>query len=131
MWFPQRVLDVHVLGDYQHVVTLGDLQYREEGVVRTEFASVLHAPLYGAMRRWALGCFGLNVHCEKCGARGVTIRHGMTLGSGGPHTIDAGYDWGIGSPDYACLACGAQWLVLQDGKIEFVDSVQVSLGYGQ
>ena len=119
VWFPQRVLDVVVTARTQIVVTLGDLTVRDEGVDPSAFAPVLHAPLTGTIRRWALESFGLNVDCEQCGARGRPIVYGLPSSRPSPHVVLGGCLVEAGDPRYACDACGAAWRVGNDGSLEF------------
>ena len=119
VWFPQRVLDVVVTGETQVVFTLGDLTVRDEAVDPVGFAPVLHAPLRGDIRRWALESFGLNVDCERCGARGRRISYGLPSGHPGPHVILGGCLVDPGNPDYGCEFCGAEWRVHDNGRLEF------------
>lgn len=130
VWFPQRVLDVVVTGSRQTVVTLGDLTVRQEGIEPAEFAPVLHAPLTGTIRRWALEPFGLNVDCERCGARGNRIMYGLPAGPPGPHDVIGGCIVDAANPDYTCRSCGAAWRITDDGHIEFTNPGQPSLTEG-
>lgn len=119
VWFPQRVFDVVLTERTQVVITLGDLRVRSEGVDPAGFAPVLHAPLTGNIRRWALESFGLNVDCENCGSRGRHISYGLPSGNPGPHEVLGGCLVEAWNPDYVCGACNATWRVLVDGQLEF------------
>ena len=116
---PQRVFDVVLTERTQVVITLGDLRVRSEGVDPAGFAPVLHAPLTGNIRRWALESFGLNVDCENCGSRGRHISYGLPSGNPGPHEVLGGCLVEAWNPDYVCGACNATWRVLVDGQLEF------------
>lgn len=123
VWFPQRVLDVVRTPETQVVFTLGDLTVRDQAVDSVGFAPVLHAPLRGDIRRWALESFGLNVDCERCGARGRRITYGFPSAYPSPHVLLGGCMIGDGDPDYACESCGSVWRVLDDGRLDLTQGL--------